>query len=102
MTADVAERAKSSRFVPDDKQRLAGELGGEKSLRVGDGFLYGLPISRGNLSARMVKRANQLPSAAKNLFLFNFGYGGIGVKARSEGVRAFDLFVDVEVERLGG
>jgi hypothetical protein len=46
----------------------------------------------------VVERADQLPGTAEDFVVLNFEDGGISVKARSRGVRAFDLFVDVEVE----
>jgi hypothetical protein len=36
VTADIAECAKRALLIPDDDDGLAGDIGGEKSLRVGD------------------------------------------------------------------
>ena len=98
----VAEGAKSSllarrgRLVAYDQQRFARDVGGEKSFRIGNGFLDAVEFTAG-----MVERADELPGTTKDFVLFDFENGGIGVEAGGEGVRTFDLFVYVEVERFG-
>ena len=97
VAADVAEGAEGSLLVANDEQRFSGAFGGKKRFWVGDGFLYAV-----DLTAGMVESADELPGAAKDFVLLDFEDGRIGVKARGEGVGAFDLLVDVEMEGLGG
>src|SRR5258708_24645039 len=101
MPANVAKRAKSFLFacrgrpVPYDQQRFAHNFRCEKRFRVRNGFLDALATTGEGLTARVIEGAGQLPGAAKDFFLFNFQNGWIGVKARSGGVCAFNLLVDV-------
>jgi len=97
VAADVAEGAKRSLFVADDEDGFAGDFGGEESFGIGDGA-----VRAAGFSAGLVKSADHLPSFVEDFVFFNFEDGGVGVEAGGEGVSAFDLFVDVETEGLGG
>ena len=95
--AHVAESAESSLFIADDEERLACYIGGEKSFRIGNGALRAIAFTAG-----VIQCADELPGAAENFVALDFEDCGVGVEARSESVRAFDLLVDVEMERFGG
>ena len=92
MAADVAERAQRSLLVAHHDDRFAGNFRGEITFRIGDGALRAV-----HFAAWLVERADQLPGAQKDPRLFDFQNGGIGIERRRQGVRAFDLFVDVEL-----
>jgi hypothetical protein len=52
-------------------------------------------------AAGLVESADKLPGALEDARFFDAENGGVGVEARGECLRAFDLFVDVEMERFG-
>ena len=49
-----------------------------------------------------MERSDKLPGALEDAQFLDFQDRGIGVEARGERMRAFDLLVHVEVERLCG
>jgi len=97
VAANVAESAKCALFVADDDYRLTAHIDSEKTLRIGDS-----PFCAVLLSAWRVERANELPRAAKDASFFRIENRGLGIVLRSERVRGFDLFVNVELNGLSG
>ena len=57
-------------------------------------FLYGLT---GPFAAALMERPDELPGAPENPRFFNFQNRGIRIETRREGVRTFDLLVNVEI-----
>ena len=92
VAADVAEGAERALLVANDDDRFADDVGGEKSFGIGDGALCAV-----HFAARRVERADELPGATEDAGFFSVENSGIGVELRRERVRAFDLFVDVEL-----
>ena len=97
VAADVAECAESALLVANDDRRFADDVRGEKSFGIGDGTLCAVQFP-----ARRVERSHELPGAAEDASFFSFENRGVDVVVRCEGVRAFDLFVDVGAEGHGG
>src|SRR5437762_475568 len=92
MAAHIAESAEFAFLVSDNDDWLAGNIHGEKTLRVGDrapGSVY--------FAAGLMERPEELPGALENPRFFNFQNRGVGVETRREGLRALDLLVHIEV-----
>src|SRR5258708_6537220 len=95
MAADIAEGAQLALLVANDDDWFTGDVGREKTFGIGDGAFRAVYFS-----ALLAECSDELPGALENSCLFDFKNRGIGVKARSERLRALDLFMDVEVKRL--
>ena len=97
VAADVAEGAERAFFVPHNDDRFTSDIDGEEGFRIGDGAFCAVL-----LPAENVESADELPGATEDAGFFSFENRGIDVELRSEGVRTFDLFVDVGFDGLSG
>src|SRR5258708_7468380 len=95
MTANIAEGAKSSLLVANDHDRFPDDFCGKKGLGIGDGALEAVYFP-----AVLAERADELPGASEDAGFFDIEDRGVGVELRRERLRAFDLFVDVEMQGL--
>jgi hypothetical protein len=95
VATNVAEGAQRAFLVANDDDGFTSDIGGEKAFGVGDSALHTVYFAAG-----LAQRSDHLPGALEDARFLDFEDGGIGVKARCEGLRALDLFVDVEVERF--
>jgi hypothetical protein len=93
MPANIAEGPQRSRFIANDYQRFAGNFHGKKTFRIGDGAFDAV-----HFAAVLVQGSHQLPSAAENAGFFSFQNSRINIKTRSESLRAFNLFVYVDMQ----
>src|SRR5438105_13404411 len=79
--ADVVKRSQHSRFIAHDKNRLAGQLSGEKRSRLGN----------------LIGPAHDLPSVAEDRSLLQLKYVFIKIPGTGNGLRLLQRPVGIEL-----
>src|SRR4029077_10926649 len=95
VTADIAEGAQRPRLVACDDPGFAGYIECEICFRVSNRALHSLQSA-----AALGQRANELPGAEEDALLLKAEHRRIGVVARRERFRAFQLRINVQTERF--
>jgi hypothetical protein len=101
--ANIAECTQHALFVPYHDDRFTGDVCREITFGIGNGPLYLLSFRAAltgddDFPAGLIERADELPSPPKDLFPLNLENVRIGIEARSQRLRAFNLFIHIQMQ----